>query len=397
MPRYLPPVFTVSKYCSDLIQRLMDTTTQRNIQSPTSSGSFSSLNRTKILDEYNCKSFQSDTSVSKGVKILFYCVLLLFSVLGNSLLIAIIKRSKRMKTVTNYLIANMAVSDILITVLAVPRKITEILLGPRRWLIDGLLGSVLCKSVNFFQDITIGVSILSLSAIAIDRYRGIVFPLRKQFRKPAKLCKIIIPAIWLISMGLQAIYFYIFRIVTDDNKPYCGINWSPKFDQKKSQEAHFIITFICLIAIPACVLIILYSAVLLNLKRSRHTRGQGRSRYMTSERLREDKKVVRMILAILVAFIVCVMPMNVYGILFYFVWGWKIPCRMDNFAFSAFFILYSNASINPCIYFRFNDKYRQGLLAILKAFPLVRKKAPESTESFVLVRLKSSLASSRLG
>ena len=94
-----------------------------------------------------------------------------------------------MKTITNYLIANMAVSDILITVLAVPRKITEILLGPRRWLIDGLLGSVLCKSVYFFQDITIGVSILSLSAIAIDRYRGIVFPLRKQFRKPAKLCK----------------------------------------------------------------------------------------------------------------------------------------------------------------------------------------------------------------
>ena len=123
-----------------------------------------------------------------------------------------------MKTITNYLIANMAVSDILITVLAVPRQITEILLGPRRWLIDGLLGSVLCKSVHFFQDITIGVSILSLLAIAFDRYRGIVFPLRKQFRKPAKLCKIIIPAIWLISMGLQAVYFYILRIVTVDNK-----------------------------------------------------------------------------------------------------------------------------------------------------------------------------------
>ena len=297
----------------------MDTTTQRNIQWPTTSGSFSSLNRTKILDEYNCKSFQSDTSVSKGVKILSYCVLLLFSVLGNSLLIAIIKRSKQMKTITNYLLANMAVSDILITVLAVPRKITEILLGPRRWLIDGLLGSVLCKSVLFFQDITIGISILSLSAIAIDRYRGIVFPLRKQLTKPAKLCKMIIPAIWLISMGLQAVYFYIFRIVTYDNKTYCAISWSPKFDQKKSQEAHFIVTFICSNAIPACVLIILYSAVILNLKRSRHTRGQGPSRCMTSERLREDKKVVRMIIAILVAFIACVMPINVYGILFYFV------------------------------------------------------------------------------
>ena len=343
----------------------MDTTT-----SPTTNGSSWSTN---ILDEYSCKPFESDTSVSKGVKISLYCVLLLFSVIGNSLLIAIIKKSNRMKTITNYLIANMAVSDILVTVLAVPRKITEILLGPRRWLIDGLLGSVLCKSVFFFQDITIGVSILSLSAIAIDRYRGIVFPMREQFGKPAKLCKIIIPAIWLISMGLHAIYFFSFRIVTDDNKTYCATKGAPKLDQKKSQEAHYIVTFVCLIAIPACIVTLLYSAVILNLKRSRHTRGQGPSRYMMAERLREDKKVVRMIIAILVAFIACVMPINVYGILFYFVWDWKIPCGMENFGFSAFFILYSNASINPCIYFTFNEKYRQGLLTILKAFPFFRK------------------------
>ena len=301
-----------------------------------------------------------------------------------------------MKTITNYLVANMAVSDILITVLAVPRQITEILLGPRRWLIDGLFGSVLCKGVYFFQDITIGVSILSLSAIAIDRYRGIVFPLRKQFRKPAKLCKMIIPAIWLISVGLQAVYFYILRTVTVDNKRYCVINWAPKFDRKKSQETHFIVIFVCLIAIPACIVTLLYSAVILNLKRSRHTRGHGPSRYMMSERLIEDKKVVRMIIAILVAFIVYVMPINIYGILFYFVWDWKIPCGMENFGFSAFFILYSNAWINPCIYFTLNEKYRQGLLTIVKAFPFVRKKAAKSTDAFVLVRLKNSLASSRL-
>ena len=285
-----------------------------------------------------------------------------------------------MKTITNYLIANMAVSDILITVVAVPKQITEILLGPRRWLIDGILGSVLCKSVHFFQDITIGVSILSLSAIAIDRYRGVVFPLRKQFRKPAKLCKIIIPAIWLISMGLQAVYFYSFRIVTDDNKTYCA----PNFDQKKSQEAYFIVIFVCLIAIPACLVTILYSAVILSLNRSRDTRGEGPSRYMMAVRLREDKKVVRMIIAILVAFIVCVMPINIYAILFYFVWDWKIPCGMENFGFSAFFILYSNSSINSCIYFTLNDKYRQGFQNILKAFPFVKKKAAKSRESLGL-------------
>jgi len=37
-----------------------------------------------------------------------------------------------------------------------------------------------------------------------------------------------------------------------------------------------------------------------------------------------------------------------------------------------------------------NDKYRQGFLKILKAFPCVRKKAAKSTKTFVLARLKSS-------
>ena len=97
-----------------------------------------------------------------------------------------------LRSIRVHLITNMVVSDNRVTALAVPRKITEILLGPRRWLIDGLLGPVLWKSVLFFKDITIGVSILSISAIAIE--------------KPAKLCKTIIPAIWLILMGLQVIY-----------------------------------------------------------------------------------------------------------------------------------------------------------------------------------------------
>ena len=317
------------------------------------------------LGEYRCKPYQSETDTTKGVKILCYCVLLLFSVSGNCLLIAVIRRNKRMQTITNYLIANMAVSDILITVLAVPRQITEILLGPRRWLIDGLLGSILCKSMSFFQDISTGVSILSLVVMAIDRYRGIVFPLRRELiMQPAKLCKIIILLIWIISMGLHLVYFYIFRLETNDSETYCTLSWAPKFDNKKSQEIYFLILLVCLIAIPTCAVIILYSAIILNLKRSRIA-SKGPSSCLTSRRLREDTKVVRIIMAILIALVVCVIPLNVCGILFYYVWDWKMPCGIENVVFAAHFILYSNASVNPCIYFILHDRYRRGLRDIV--------------------------------
>lgn len=188
---------------------------------------FTCINVTE-LSPYCCKLFQSDTEAVKGVKILFYCVLLFMSIIGNSLVVAIVKMNKRMQSITNYLIANMAVSDIIITVLVVPRQITEILLGPRSWLMRGLLGSILCKSLSFVSDTTTDVSVFSLMVITVDRYRGILFPFQKQLWSPSKLCKIVIPLIWIISMSFHAVYFDIFRLVTYNGNAYCNVPWAPK-------------------------------------------------------------------------------------------------------------------------------------------------------------------------
>ena len=340
-------------------------------ESPTADSfeKMNSTNATPLTNGNSCKPVQSDDNVTTGAKILSYCVLLLLAVVGNSLLIVIIKKNKRMETVTNYLIANVAVSDILIAVLAVPRKITEILLGPQRWLIDGLLGSVLCKSLSFFQDISTAVSILSLVVIAIDRYRAIVFPLRTKRIKPAKLCKIIIPLIWITSMGLHAVYFYFFRIAIINAKTYCKRSWAPRFHDRQSQETYYLIVLVSLIVIPTFVITTLYSAIILNLKRSKSARHKGPSSRLTLRRLREDTKVVRIIIAILITFLVCIIPINVFAFMLYFVWApGKVPCGLENVLFVVHFSLYSNASVNPIIYFILNDKYRKGLRGIFKSF-----------------------------
>ena len=341
---------------------------------PLAVGNMSNTSASQWLNLYSCKPFQSDTDIIKGVKIFFYCVVLLLSVLGNTLLIKIVKRKKRLQTITNYLIVNMAVSDVVITVLAIPRQITEILLGPRRWLIDGLLGSLLCKSLSFFQDVSTAVSILSLVAIAIDRYRAVVFPMRKQVVKPVKVCKIIILLIWITSMGLRSVYFYIFRTITYGDKTYCIVTWGPKFDEKRSQESYYILILVCELVFPTCVITILYSAIILNLKRSGIARRKGPSSSVTSRRLREDRKVVRIIIAILITFIICIIPIDVLGFLFYFVWDWSMLCGMENVVFAAHFILYSNAAVNPFIYFILNEKYRQGLMDILRGLHIIRNR-----------------------
>ncbi|KAL9972508.1 hypothetical protein ACROYT_G018829 [Oculina patagonica] len=343
-----------------------------------------------VLEAFRCKPFGSDTAIIKGVKISFYIFLMLSSISGNSLLLAIVTRNKRMQSITNYLIVNMAVSDILITVLAVPRRITEILVGPRRWLVGGSLGSVLCKSISFLQDISTAVSVLSILVIAIDRYRGIVLPFHKQIKK-TKLFKCIIPSIWIVSMIMHGSYFYTFRITEIDGRTYCVSSWAPRFDDRKSTETQYLVVLVFVTVIPVCAVTVLYSVIVINLKRgfARCNAYSSQQEPMTARRLKEDSKVVKNLIAIMIAFVVCIAPINVYAILFFFVWDWTIPCNTENFGSAAHFMLYFNASVNPCIYFVFNDKFRQGMLDILKLAVPWKKRKRNLSQPVTLVSLKT--------
>ena len=193
----------------------------------------------------NCELYPESTSV-KCIKALVYSLIMIISLCGNLAVIAIVLKNIRMWTTTNFLIANMAASDLLISVFAVPREFVFIFTGPRRWLLDGLTGLILCKLVYFFQDISTAVSIQSLVVIAIDRYRGVVFP----FRPPlitTRVLKVLIPIIWIVAMCIHGPYFYTARLTMQDNKAYCTFTWAPKFDPQRTQERYFIFISVFLI------------------------------------------------------------------------------------------------------------------------------------------------------
>ena len=115
-----------------------------------------------------CELYHESTSV-KCIKALVYSMIMIISLCGNLAIIAIVLKNIRMWTTTNFLIVNMAASDLLISVFAIPREFVFTFTGPRRWLLDGLTGLIMCKLVYFFQDISTAVSIQSLVVIAIDR------------------------------------------------------------------------------------------------------------------------------------------------------------------------------------------------------------------------------------
>lgn len=139
-----------------------------------------------------------------------YCVLLLLALVGNIAVIAIIYRDVKMRTTTNYWITNMAISDLIFPLLASPYRIVQIFTGNGVWLIEGNVGSALCKLTLFLGDVSTAVSIQSMVFIAIERFCAVKFPLLVASLQPK--ISVFIPMTWILAFALHSPYFYIARL-----------------------------------------------------------------------------------------------------------------------------------------------------------------------------------------
>lgn len=86
------------------------------------------------------------TMLSSGrVQIPLYTTILLLAVIGNSLVILTLVQNRRMRTITNVFLLNLAVSDILLGVLCMPFTLVGMLLR------DFVFGEIMCKFLPYLQ------------------------------------------------------------------------------------------------------------------------------------------------------------------------------------------------------------------------------------------------------
>ena len=147
-------------------------------------------NMTQIRDQ--------DSSTDSFIIIVTFsccCLSAIFAVFGNLMIIWIIGSVKSMRTPTNLFIANLAVSDILIGVLVIPFQFQTTLL--RRWVLPGFM-CIMCPTI---QVITVSNSVFTLTAIALERYRAVVYPLLAHISKLNVKIEILI--IWVCAVALS--------------------------------------------------------------------------------------------------------------------------------------------------------------------------------------------------
>ncbi|CAG9818074.1 unnamed protein product [Phaedon cochleariae] len=145
-----------------------------------------------------------------------YTAIFFIAFLGNSFVCYVVLSSPRMRTVTNYFITNLAVGDMLITVLCVP--FTPMPLLKQYW----PFGSVLCLVVNYSQALSVFVSAYTLVAISIDKYIVIMWPLKPRISK--RFATSVIFLVWLVA-GTTVIptgmFAKTFQPVNDTYYAYC--------------------------------------------------------------------------------------------------------------------------------------------------------------------------------
>ena len=312
-------------------------------------------NESGILDTQACDNVtysSKDVSRYTATKIAVYCVMMLFSLFGNALIVATFCRNRTMRTTVNCFILNMAVSDLLIPVFVIPWRIS-VTYTDNLWLVPGTLGDILCKLVHAAQGVSAVVSTLSMVIIAAERFYAILYAMKPALitRKP---CICLIAAIWVVAVAFRCHYFYGYKVIFKRNKGLaCEFYRGISSDTIETLKRGFSI-LLCLNILSTLVLVVFYSTIIVTLNR------QQKLCHMASEdareRTKDNRKVTLMLVTIVLVFVAVWLPYYVNASLYFFA---PLVKRPDAFRWIAnnLPMLYTN--INPVIYYTFNEKYRK--------------------------------------
>jgi len=313
-----------------------------------------------------------------------YCVIFVLGIAGNSLVVYVIVRNKSMQNPTNIFINNLALSDIMMCLLAVP--FTPISGLSNSW----IFGEVLCYVVPMSLGVSVHVSTMTSIAIAVDRYFAIVHPFRPRITTCA--CCVVTVAVWIAAttVSLPLAIFQHFEINPETNVAACQESlWLPGWTRQGFTVASLVLQYI----VPCGIITICYSLVSAALSRrarlkkdmgssnvdpaahrvsKRESRREGRSNGRVDSRgrggpnnereqieIRRKRRTNRMLIAMVAIFVCCWLPLNVMNLTVEY---YQELAEWNYFLllfFSAHVIAMSSTVYNPFLYTWMNESFKK--------------------------------------
>ncbi|XP_017115213.1 trissin receptor isoform X3 [Drosophila elegans] len=182
---------------------------------------------------------------------------------GNLLVILVVTLSRRLRSITNFFLANLAFADFCVGLFCVMQNLSIYLI--ESW----VFGEFLCRMYQFVHSLSYTASIFILVVICMERYFAIVHPITcKQILTAARL-RMVIVTVWITSAVYSTPKFVFSKTIknihTQDGQEeeICVLD-REMFNSKLLDMINFVLLYV----MPLLVMTVLYSKIAIALWRS---------------------------------------------------------------------------------------------------------------------------------
>ncbi|KAF2357588.1 G protein-coupled receptor rhodopsin-like, partial [Trinorchestia longiramus] len=291
------------------------------------------------------------------VPILFVLIFLV-GVIGNGALVFFFFKYPQMRNVPNTYILSLASGDILVLLFTVPFVSIVFTLE------DYPFGEIVCKMQEIMKDISIGVTVFTLTALSVNRYYAIVHTFNQR-SDGMKHTLLVTAFIWIFSILLSVpagIFTSLRTFGKSNSETLVACYPFPEFLGPFYPQFSVLFKFLVYYFIPLMIISTYYILM------ARHLMTQDipgeclpQQRTTHQRQAASRRKVAKMVLAFVLIFAVCFFPNNVFMMWFYF-----HPTAQDDYNYTwnsvriiGFCLAFINSCINPIALYWISGTFRK--------------------------------------
>lgn len=296
------------------------------------------------------------TLADKALTVAF-SVVVLINLLGNGLVCLVVFRFQGMRAPLNYLLVNLAVSDMMVALFIIPDYIVN-------WAFQhpsGVTGDYICTFITGGNFVWVGMaaSTFSLVVVAFERYAAVVHPLNERWRLGNRRLVVVIIASWFYAIFFNLPLF--FEVRHEDGVTHCVEHWlnSTLTEQHKLGKVYTVSCFFMFGAIPMGAIAFFYLRLLCKLWKS----GVRATLISEQRRITAIRKVTKMAAIVSIVYAVCRLP----NLVLYMLSEYRPELyQYDSVPYVTSVVLVGlNSAMNPFIYALHSTNFRKHIKVAL--------------------------------
>ncbi|KAF7207540.1 adenosine receptor A1 [Nothobranchius furzeri] len=277
-------------------------------------------------------------------------------ILGNMLVILSLWKTKSIQQPTFCLIVSLAVSDFMVGAVAIPLAVV----------VDGRVETsfLTCLFISCMILLLTLVSVLSLMAIAVDRFVRVSIPLWYKRTVTWRHSYLVVAACWIAATPLS---FTPMLGWHKDPPPSSNSTFLCQFVKVIPMKYMVYFSFFLCNLTPLSIMSVLYCYIFCYIRRNLRDRPGNGAHNQSQTYLRKEKQLAASLSLVLALFALSWLPLNIINCVFYFKGPDALPVQ---FVYVAIVLSHANSAVNPVVYAFKVPKIKAGYQKICRKFIL---------------------------